>query len=138
MRPAGEGSAHPMQACSSLDSALPAFLEYPSRAVHQVKKSSEGGAEHRAGLVVCAKGLWPGPTRWSGARSPVIAFVSWASLPLLLPVWPPSTPRPFQEMKLLLPTRRPTELSQRDQINGRAPGALTPAAVMGGDRVDRR
>lgn len=57
------------------------FLEYPSRVVNQVKKkSSEAGAEHSAGLVVCAKGLWPGFTHWSGDWSPRIAFVSWASL----------------------------------------------------------
>lgn len=55
---------------------LLAFLEYPSRAVRQVKKSSEGAAEHRAGLVVCAKGLWPGSTHWSGARNPLLSSFS--------------------------------------------------------------
>lgn len=82
MRPTGEGSAQclayigffflgPSTAC------FPGVS--PQGSETGQKKSSEAGAEHRAGLVVCSKGLWPGSTHWSGATSPVIAFVSWAS-----------------------------------------------------------
>lgn len=66
MRPVGESSAQcpAHKGIFFLGPALPAFLEYPSRAVRQVKKYSEGGAKHRAGLVVCAEVLWPGSSCW--------------------------------------------------------------------------
>ena len=46
----------------------------PSRTERPIKKSGEGGAKHRAGLVVCAKGLWPGSNCWPFSPQSLSSF----------------------------------------------------------------